>query len=138
MAGKIAGVDVLLSVKSGTEFVVVGGQSGATLNRETNVIEVTSKDANGWQENVSGVRNWSLECEGFVVESDASYTLLENAWLNGDKVDCKIALPSGKTYTGLGLIDSFSEEYPQDDAVSYSLSLTGTGALTITPATPTP
>ncbi|MGE2643578.1 phage tail tube protein, partial [Escherichia coli] len=42
---KIAGVDVLLKIKKGEKTLVLGGQSGATLNRSTNVIETTSKDA---------------------------------------------------------------------------------------------
>jgi TP901-1 family phage major tail protein len=130
---KIAGVTVLLSVKQGENYVTVGGQSGATLNRTSNIIEVTSKDANGWQESIAGVKGWGIDCDGFLVEGDTAYEALETAWINGDKVECKIALPSGKTYTGLGFISEFPNEYPSDDAVTFSLSITGTGALTITP-----
>ena len=55
---KIAGVDVLVSVEVLGTPTVIGGQSGATLNRDTNIIEVTSKDANGWAESVGGVKSW--------------------------------------------------------------------------------
>lgn len=133
MAGnKVAGVDVLLSITDGGTDKVLGGQSGATLSRSTNVIEVTSKDSGGWASSVAGVKSWSVDCDGFVVMDDEALGLLETAWLNGDPVDIKIAYPNGKTYGGKGIISDFKEEYPGDDATTYSLSFTGTEALTIT------
>lgn len=133
MAGnKIAGVDVLLKVMVGAVQTVIGGQSGATLNRGTNIIDVTSKDAGGWEESVAGVKNWSIDCDGFLVESDAALKALEDAWVAGSKLKVEIALPSGKKYSGDILIEDFPHDFPQDDAVSFSLSLKGTGVLTIT------
>lgn len=124
---KVAGVDVLLYV--GT--AVVGGQSGATLNRETNIIEVTSKES-GWAENLAGVKSWSIECEGYVVVSDTSYTQLETAWEAGDELEVEIRVPSGNTYKGKALIAEFPLEAPQDDALTFSITLQGSGALTKT------
>ncbi|MCS0827384.1 phage tail protein [Cytobacillus firmus] len=135
MAGnKIAGVDVLVKADVGGVPTVIGGQSGATLNRATNLIEVTSKDAGGWEESVAGVKNWSIDCEGFLVESDTALDALEQAWLNGAVLEVEIALPSGKKYSGNTLIEDFPNEFPQDDAVSFSLSLKGTGVLNIAAA----
>lgn len=134
---KIAGVDVLLyaNVDNGTgtkEKTVVGGQSGATLNRETNVIEVTSKES-GWAENLSGVKSWSIEAEGYVVVSDVAYDALEDAWEAGETIEAEIVVPSGKTYSGECVIAEFPLEAPQDDAMTFSISLTGTGALVKAP-----
>lgn len=131
---KIAGVDVLLYTQVGDARTVVGGQSGATLNRETNVIEVTSKES-GWAENLSGIKSWSIECEGYVVVSDQAYEALEEAWEDGVEIDAEIVVPSGKTYTGKAIIASFPLEAPQDDAMTFSLTLQGTGALAKTPTT---
>lgn len=129
---KIAGVDVLLYAKVGAgTSTVVGGQSGATLNRETNVIEVTSKES-GWAENLSGIKSWSLECEGYVVVSDTAYDALETAWENGDQIDVEIRVPAGNTYAGKAIIAEFPLEAPQDDAMTFSITLQGTGALTKT------
>lgn len=131
MAGnKIAGVDVLVKVDVSGVKTVIGGQSGATLNRSTNLIEVTSKDANGWAESVAGIKNWSIECEGFMVTGDEALEQLETIWLNNGSVTVEIVVGSRK-YSGVALIEDFPQEFPQDDAVSFSLSLTGTGALTI-------
>lgn len=132
--GKIAGVDVLVKIKSGSTLTVIGGQSGATLTRGTNLIEVTSKDAAGWAESVAGVKNWSIECEGFLVSDDAALNALEQAWLANAVLDVDISLPSGKTYAGKVLVGELGNEFPQDDAASFSISFTGTGPLTITSA----
>lgn len=132
--GKIAGVDVLVNVEVNGTPTVIGGQSGATLNRGTNLIETTSKDAGGWEESVAGTRNWGIECEGFLVEGDAALDALEQAWLKGATLTADIALPSGKTYAGTVLIEDLPTEFPQDDAVSFSVSFKGTGPLSITKA----
>lgn len=133
MSKKISGIDVLVSasVDGGTTNSVIGGQSGATLNRSTNVIEVTAKDSGGWAENISGIRSWSVECEGFMVKDDAALDSLETAWENGDPVDVSLSY-NGNDYEGQAVIAELPNEFPQDDAVTFSLSLTGTGALTKT------
>ncbi|MEH7116909.1 phage major tail protein, TP901-1 family [Neobacillus vireti] len=128
---KVAGVDVLLYADVAGTKTVVGGQSGATLNRKTDVIEVTSKES-GWAENLAGVKSWSIECEGYVVVSDQAYDALETAWENGTEVECEIRVPSGKTYSGKAIISEFPLEAPQDDALTFSLTLQGSGALTKT------
>lgn len=131
---KIAGVDVLLYAMVGSPTpvsTVVGGQSGATLNRETNVIEVTSKES-GWAENVAGIKSWSIECDGYVVTGDSAYTALETAWETGATIEVEIKVPAGSTYTGQAIISQFPLEAPQDDAMTFKITLQGTGALTKT------
>jgi TP901-1 family phage major tail protein len=129
---KVAGVDVLLYVETATPgtFVVLGGQSGATLNRSTNVVDTTSKDANGWAENVAGVNSWAMDCDGFIVSGDAGYTRLESLWNSRSTIKAEIRMPSGTKYTGDCIIADLPMEFPQDGAATYSVSLTGTGALT--------
>ncbi|QGG47653.1 phage tail tube protein [Heliorestis convoluta] len=127
--GKIAGVDVLLYVEINEEKIVLGGQSGATLNRTTNIIDTTSKDAGGWVENVAGVNSWGLDCEGFLVTDDTALGEVERAWTERKPLIVEIRLPGGRIYGGKCLISDFPTEFPQDDAASYSLTLTGTGPL---------
>jgi TP901-1 family phage major tail protein len=131
---KIAGVDVLVYVEGQTAgtFIVLGGQSDATLNREAEEIEVTSKDGNGWAEYLAGVRSWSVECEGFIVENDAALDILETKFNAGDPVNLEVRLPGNKTYEGSAYITDFPLEFPQDDGATYSLTFTGSGPLTKT------
>lgn len=131
MAKKVAGVDVLLKVKKGGAFVPVGGQKGCSLSRSASTIDVTDKTSGGWSESLVGIKSWSLECEGFVTLGDEGFTLLVDAFDNRTplEVEIKVGEDSGYTYTGSVVITDFPEEYPQDDAVSFSLSLAGASPL---------
>ncbi|BAF60362.1 hypothetical protein PTH_2181 [Pelotomaculum thermopropionicum SI] len=136
---KIAGVDVLLYVQTGTDagnnpiYTVLGGQSNATLTRSTNIVASNSKDDCGWASNVAGINSWGLECEGYIIASDTALEYLETAWADRQTLKAEIRMPSGKKYTGDIIISDFPAEFPQEDAATYSLTLTGTGALTVTP-----
>lgn len=123
---KIAGVDIL--VKVGTPAVAVGGQSGATLNRSMNVIETTDKTSNGWVTKIGGTKEWSVELESFMVVDDAGFKALNTAFKNRTEVDVEMAVGS-ITFKGKALISDFPLEAPQDDAVTFSITLEGTGEL---------
>lgn len=127
---KIAGVDVL--VKTGTPAEVVGGQSGATINRSMNVIETTDKTSNGWVTKIGGTKEWSVELEAFMVVGDAGFVALNTAFKNRTEVDVEVAV-AGITFAGKALISDFPIELPQDDAVTFSITLEGTGELLETP-----
>lgn len=133
---KIAGVDVL--VKVGETPTIVGGQSGATINRSMNVIETTDKTSNGWVTKVGGIKEWSVECEAFMVIGDAGYLALSQAFKNRDEIDVEMATGVGighVSFKGKALISDFPVEMAQDDAVTFSITLEGTGELveTISP-----
>lgn len=127
---KIAGVDVL--VKTGSPASAVGGQSGATLNRSMNVIETTDKTSNGWVTKIGGTKEWSIELEAFMVVGDAGFTALNTAFKNREEVDVEMEV-GGITFKGKALISDFPLEAPQDDAVTFSITLEGTGELVETP-----
>jgi len=124
------GVDVLVKIGANA----VGGQRGATLNRSGEAIDKTTKDSNGWKENDSGLKEWSVDCDGLLVLDDIAYGALETAFMASEAVTVEVALPGGNTYSGSAIITDFPIEAPYDDEVTYSVSFLGTGALTITPA----
>lgn len=127
---KVAGVDVL--VKVGSPAIAVGGQSGGTLNRSMNVIETTDKTSGGWVTKVGGIKEWSVECEAFMVIGDAGYKALSDAFKNRSEIDVEMATGVGTghiTFTGKALISDFPMEMAQDDAVTFSITLEGTGEL---------
>jgi TP901-1 family phage major tail protein len=128
---KVAGVDIL--VKVGTPSVVVGGQSGCTINRSMDVIETTDKTSNGWVTKIAGIKEWSVDMDAFMVVGDAGYTALANAFKNGTELDVETEI-AGVTYSGKALITDFPLEAPADDAVTFSASLEGTGELLETPS----
>lgn len=139
MSRKVAGVDVLLKIKD-TEgsFVAIGGQKGASLSRSAETIDVSDKTSGGWAESIMGMKSWSLDCEGFVVLGDKGFELLHKAFDNREAIDVEIKIggEDGYTYTGKVVITDFPEEYAQDSAVSYSLSLQGASPLVKAQNTP--
>lgn len=131
---KVAGVDVLLKAKVGASFVALGGQKSASLSRSANTIDTTDKNSNGWAESMAGVKSWSIDCDMFVVLGDEALEALHTAFEARTAIDVEIRVGTndnadGYTYTGQAVIVDFPEDYPQDDAVSISLSLQGASPL---------
>lgn len=123
--GKKKGIDILISVNSH----ILGGQRNATLSRSTESMDATSKDSDGWEEKEIGLKNWSVDCDGLMVEDDAAFLALETAYMTNIKVDVEVAFKSGGKYTGKAIITDFPIEAPYDDLSTYSVSLEGDGKL---------
>lgn len=125
MAKKYKGIDFLIHIGE----VALGGQRGCTLNRSSDTLDVTSKDSEGWQENLSGLKNWGVDTDGLIIEDDEAFSTLEDKFMNGDEVDVVIITPMKRKYKGKAIITDFPIEAPYDDAATYSVSFTGTGKL---------
>ncbi|WP_419955939.1 phage major tail protein, TP901-1 family [Neobacillus niacini] len=130
----IAGKDILLSLwdKTGLNLLAVAGQQGLTINRDKDTIEVTSKDTlGGWKENIVGMKSWSIDNDGVYVRDHESHKLLKSVFDGDEPILIKVTNQKEKTemFGGLALLTSYPIEAPYDDAVTYTISLTGTGAL---------
>ena len=129
----IAGKDILLSIwnQTGSTLLAIAGQQGLTINRDKDTIEVTSKDSEGWKQFVVGLKEWSIDNDGVYVRDHASHKQLKELF-DGDE-PFLIKVTNRKTQTdmfgGLALLISYPIEAPFDDAVTYTISLQGTGAL---------
>lgn len=130
----IAGKDIILAVfdATGTDLLAISGQQGLTINRSADSIEVTSKDTKGgWKSKIAGMKEWSVDNDGYYVPSHASHKALGTAFQNSDPVCIKIV--NGKTkasmFGGLAYVTDYSIEAPYDDGITYSISLEGNGAL---------
>lgn len=130
----VAGKDIILAVfdSTGTDLLAISGQKGLTINRSADSIEVTSKDTKGgWKSKIAGMKEWSVDNDGFYVPSHASHKALGTAFQNSDPVCIKIV--NGKTqksmFGGLAYVTDYSLEAPYDDGMTYSITLDGNGAL---------
>lgn len=133
-AKAVAGKDIILALFSidGSSLLGISGQQGLTINRSADSIEVTSKDTQGgWKSKMAGPKEWSIDNDGLYVPNDESHTVLSQAFENGDPVCLKVI--NGKTkkgmFGGLAVITDYPIEAPYDDAMTYSLTLEGMGAL---------
>lgn len=133
-AKAIAGKDILLAVwnADGTALIAISGQQGLTINRSADSIEITSKDTEGgWKSKIAGMKEWSIDNDGIYVMNDESHAELSKAFDGGEPVCVKVY--NGKTkkgmFGGLAVITDYPIEAPFDDAVTYSLTLEGMGAL---------
>lgn len=94
-------------------------------------IEITSFDSNGWKEYLAGLKEWSGSIEGNLKTTDTNgQKAILNAWLNGTKLSFTFEVSSGVTFTGEAFVKP-SIEVPVDDKASFSVDITGTGALTL-------
>lgn len=135
VAKKIAGVDVLLKLKKeGGSTVILGGQTGSTLNREADTIDTTDKTSGAYKTSMAGLISWSVDCDGFVILADEGFDLLEEAFSTRKPVEVEIRLGAdadadGITYTGSGYVVDLPLEMGQEDAVTYSFTVEGASAL---------
>lgn len=129
MAGRA--VDFLIYVNTGTEqiptYVKVAGQRGGTFNRSKDMLDATSKDSGSMKNNEYGLGEWTIEGDGLLIEDDAGYLALEDAFDLDKKVLVRWSTAAGNKYEGSALINELSNEAPYDDLATYSVSLTGDG-----------
>lgn len=128
-----AGKDILLAVFSadGAKLLAIAGQQGLTINRAADSIDVTSKDTD-WKSTIAGMKEWSVESDGLYVMDDDAHAQLSAAFTDGDLVCVKLVNKKTSTslFGGLAAVTDYTLEAPYDDALTYSLTLEGNGALT--------
>lgn len=130
----VAGKDILLTLwnTDGTKLLAISGQQGLTINRSAETIEVNSKSTEGgWKDSLAGMKEWSIDNDGLWVASDNAHKALATAFRDGSPVCVKVI--NKKTnkglFGGLAVITDYPIEAPYDDAVTYSITLQGKGAL---------
>lgn len=129
-------VVIQISEDGGTTYDVIGRCTSASLSVSMETRDTTTKDSAGWQENLEGLKSWSVSGDGLVTYSVGTdedgpndlFTLLSN------RTKVKIKFGSTTTdeldYTGDAFLVSYEQEAGVEDNVTYSFSFTGTGALT--------
>lgn len=130
----VAGKDILLALfdLTGESLLAVAGQQGLTINRSKDTFEVNSKTtAGGWKSYLGGLKEWSIDNDGLYVGSHESHKALTKAFHNDEFVCIKVINQKTKTslFGGIAIVADYPIEAPYDDAVTYSLSLSGNGAL---------
>ena len=129
-------VVIQISEDDGTTYDIIGRATSASLSVSMETRDTSSKDSAGWQENLEGLKSWSLSGDGLVTYSitgdydtpDDLFTLLSNRTLV--KVKFGSATSGEIDYTGDAYLVSYEQEAGVEENVTYSFGFTGTGVLT--------
>lgn len=134
VATATAGKDIILSLwnSTGTKLLAVKGQKGLKINRKADSIEISTKDTEGgWKAKLAGMKEWGIDTDGIYVMNDESHRELSKAFEDSNPILVKVTNKKTGTdmFGGLASITDYSFEAPYDDAMTYSVSLEGMGAL---------
>tara|TARA_R100000388_G_scaffold1980_2_gene2788 strand:- start:92 stop:502 length:411 start_codon:yes stop_codon:yes gene_type:complete len=129
--------NVVLSVTTASGKEPIAHCTSASLSVSMDLRDSTTKDSGGFQANLAGLKSFELSGEGFVqidgVSGKADSEELFTTMMTGTAVECDFGL-SGMLYRGDGIITSFSVDAGVEENATYSITITGTGALTQNPS----
>ncbi len=126
--GVFNGTNLLLQVEGDT----IGHTTSCSLTISHDLPDATTKDSNGFSEVISGLRSGEISFEGLVDYSDAASAIeLIDYILNRTVVTCVFgtSVTGDAIYTAEGYISSVEQSAEMESTVSYSGSITLTGAM---------
>lgn len=120
----------------------MGASTSCSFESSTEQVEVTSQTSAWFREFKNDITSWTVTCDGFIALSGYSYLALMQKQLNRAAIDVRFSIDNDNadasgTYgysivSGTANITSISLSAPVEGASTYSLSLQGTGAYSIT------
>ena len=149
--GLLNGTDLVIKMGAtdGTDYVVAYATS-CSLEISMDEIDQTNKDSSGWKQIIGGSRSWSVSSEA-LYQNEAitgpEKSTFQSFWkfLGGaeqrEKVYVELSITGATSaannvfYSGDAYVTSLSVNGGTEDQSTYSVSLTGSGALSQT-ATP--
>lgn len=121
--------------------VLVAYSKSCSLSFKTATLDITTKDSILWSDFLTTVKDWSVSCDGLVaLNSAANATNLIDLLIAGTKVVVKFATNQGGLvgniyWYGNCYVTDVTVNSAMDEAVSFSASFAGDGALTKARAT---
>lgn len=131
------GNDISIYVNDTTFKLLVCAQE-ASLSMSTDVTEVTTKCSAGNTDQEAGKRSWSMSFSGVMDNvpdaTEVSFTALWGWWNSGSKKTYAFKNAGDSVYyAGEAIITALDITANVNEQVSFSCTLTGTGALDNTP-----
>ena len=127
--GVFNGTELLLKVEGAT----VGHTTSCSLSLSMDTPEATTKDSNGFSEYIGGVKGGEISFEGLIAYDDTSNAIeMADFLLARTQLTCVFgtAETGDAIYTAEGFLSSVEMSAEMEAAVTYSGSITITGALT--------
>jgi predicted secreted protein len=143
MASVINGTNIILYYydPETEEGIPFGAATNCSFEVSVDQVEVTSAASAWFKEYKNDVASWSINADGFVALSDYSYLFLAQLQLDRDSILVKFQIDNDNgngsddlgytVFSGTANLSSLSLSAGVEAASSYSVSLQGTGAYTI-------
>ena len=113
---------------------VIAHSTSATISINLDTPDASTKNSGGYAEVIAGQRSWEGSVEG-LVDYTGTFGAQGLAVLLNDRTSFTVLftdeISTHQTYTGTAYITSYEENGENEQALSYSVSFIGTGALTI-------
>jgi len=132
-----------MAIYNGTAQLLKLGTSGSeqtliqltscSMSVNADLFDTTSKESGGWKSVMPGLRDVSYSGEGLAdFATSDNYTLAEIFTAYKDRTLLSIKFTNGvNTFSQSGYIASFEISGPMEDVATYTIEVTGTGALTL-------
>lgn len=150
MPSVINGTNILLyqyntSTGVGVPFAAA---TNCTFNTSVDQIEVTTTNSSSFKEYLGSQINWNISADGFIALADYSYLFLLNKLRLKEQIVVKFQIDNDNgdgtgtlgysVFTGLVNIVNLDMSGPVEGASTYSVTLQGTGAYTVSGTQVTP
>lgn len=117
---------------------ILGAATSHTLSIQSETADVTTKDSAGWREILPTLKSWSISVEALMTY-DETYGATELRAALTARTQLNFKFQTGASgddnYYGNGYITSFEINAPMEDAVTYSATFEGTGAIAVATTT---
>jgi predicted secreted protein len=143
MASVINGTNIVLfeydaETELGVEF---GAATNCTFSTSVDQVEVTTTNSESYKEYLGSQISWNISADGFIALSDYSYLSLLQKLRIKEQIVVKFQIDNDNAdgsgdlgytvFTGLANIVNLDMTGPVEGASTYSVSLQGTGAYTV-------
>ena len=117
-------------IYAGASPAALGSEKNSSLTINHSPIDVSDKGSDDWLELLAGAKDWAVDCDGCYIDDDTAYDELEAAMLAGTSttVEFRDTTNNDKRH-GTCFITNLQLNASNGDAVTYSISFQGTGAL---------
>lgn len=127
--GVFNGTNLILTIEGAT----VGHTTSCSMSLSMDTPEATTKDSNGFSEYIGGVKGGEISFEGLVAYDDTANAIeMADYLLARTQLTCVFgtAETGDAVYTAEGFLSSVEMSAEMEAAVTYSGSITITGAIT--------
>lgn len=126
---------MLLKIGTAAAGTLLGGLKSTTLTMNNSVIDVSTKDTNGWRELLEdgSLKFFSIACDGIFKDSATDETIRGYVFANTLNTFTFI-FPNGDTIEGTFQVTNYSRKGEVEGVETYSMTLESTGIPTFTAA----